>query len=114
MRLFEGTPFDRPPKCDRCGELESDCQCPPAAPDPPARIPPEKQRAKVALEKRKYGKFVTIVRGLTAEGNDLPQLLTELKSRCGAGGTVKEETLEIQGNHLDRVRNTLQQIGYRV
>ena len=114
MRLFEGTPFDRPPTCDRCGELESVCQCPPAPPPPPTRIAPEKQTARVAVEKRKKGKQVTVVRGLPADGNDLPELLSRLKTSCGAGGTVKDDALEIQGNHVDRIRQALQAIGYRV
>ena len=114
MRLFEGTPFDRPPTCDRCGELESVCTCPPVPTPPPPRLAPAKQTARVAVEKRKKGKQVTVVRGLPAVGNDLPELLTRLKTCCGAGGTVKDETLEIQGNHVERVRKTLQEIGYRV
>lgn len=108
MRLFEGTPFDRPPKCDRCGLLEKDCTC------PPPLIPPDKQTARLAVEKRKKGKMVTVIRGLPAEGNDLPDLLAKLKNACGAGGTIKEEELEIQGSHLPRVRELLTQIGYRV
>lgn len=54
------------------------------------------------------------MRGLPAAGNDLAGLLSQLKNACGAGGTVKDETLEIQGRHLDRVREVLAQIGYRV
>ena len=111
MRLFEGTEFDRPPRCERCGELEADCSCPP---EPPPLTPPEKQTARIAVEKRKKGKVVTVIRGLPAEGNDLPSLMTKLKSDCGAGGAIKEESIEIQGRQLDRVREALQQIGYRV
>ncbi|MCA9154613.1 MAG: translation initiation factor [Pirellulaceae bacterium] len=111
MRLFAGTQWDQPPRCERCGELEEVCQCPP----PPApRIPPEKQTARIAVEKRKKGKLVTVVRGLPAEGNDLPELLTKLKNHCGAGGTLKDEELEIQGDQLERVRGCLTQIGFRV
>lgn len=111
MRLFEGTEFDRPPKCERCGELEADCTCPP---EPPPRIPPDKQTARLSVEKRKKGKTVTVVRGLPAEGNDLPELLTHLKSQCGAGGTLKEDVIEIQGNQLDRTRDALTRLGFRV
>lgn len=114
MRLFEGTQFDRPPTCERCGELESVCVCPPAPSPPPERIAPEKQTAKLTVEKRKKGKQVTVVRGLPAAGNDLPDLLTRLKTSCGAGGTIKDDSLEIQGNHAERIRQTLQQMGYRV
>ena len=111
MRLFEGTEFDIPPRCDRCQELEEACVCPP---EPPPRIDPAKQTAKVRLEKRKRGKMVTLVTGLPAVGNDLPGLLTELKTACGAGGTLKEETLEIQGSHVARVSDSLAASGYRV
>ena len=111
MRLFAGTEFDIPPRCERCGELEENCACPPA---PPPRVAPEKQTAKIAVEKRAKGKVVTVVRGLPEVGNDLPALLAELKSACGAGGTLKDEVLEIQGDHAQRIRERLAAIGYRV
>ena len=111
MRLFEGTPYDQPPKCDRCGALETDCTCPPPA---AARIPPEKQSARLTVEKRRKGKVVTVIRGLTAAASDLPALLSLLKSQCGAGGTLDEECLEIQGQHVERIRAALSNLGYRV
>ncbi|QDT97310.1 translation initiation factor [Gimesia aquarii] len=111
MRLFEGTPFDRPPRCEKCDQLEEECICPP---EPPFRIPPEQQTARLAIEKRKKGKRVTVVRGLPEEGNDLPELLKQLKSQCGAGGALKEEELEIQGDQLDRVREVLKAMGFQV
>ncbi|MEZ6124404.1 MAG: translation initiation factor [Planctomycetaceae bacterium] len=113
-RLFAGTPFDRPPRCERCEQLESECRCPPEAPPPPVRIPPEKQTARLAVEKRKKGKLVTVIRGLDPNGNDLAALLTELRTRCGAGGSLQDDHLEIQGSHLERVRTELKKIGYRV
>lgn len=109
MRLFEGTPWDRPPRCDRCGQLEADCTCPPPEPE---RIPPGEQTAKLAVEKRAKGKLATIVRGL--DGGDLAELLTQMKDALGAGGTVKEGAIEIQGRHLERIRELLRQLGYRV
>ena len=111
MRLFEGTPWDRPPRCERCGELEEACTCPPP---PKVLTPPEKQTARLAVEKRKKGKVVTVVRGLPAGENDLPGLLAQLKAACGAGGTIKDDELEIQGDHLERLRGLLAEIGYRV
>lgn len=113
-RLFAGTAFDRPPRCETCEELETDCQCP-SAPEP-ARVltPPEKQTARLAVEKRRRGKMVTVIRGLDPEGNDLPDLLTKLKTACGAGGTIQEDTIEIQGKQLDRVQTELKKMGYKV
>ncbi|MEM7452727.1 MAG: translation initiation factor [Planctomycetota bacterium] len=112
MRLFEGTEFFQPQHCERCGDLEDDCQCPPL-PEPKVLVDPEKQTARVAIEKRKKGKVVTVVRGLAEKDNDLSHLLTRLKNHCGAGGAVKEDTIEIQGKHLDRVEAFLKQCGYR-
>lgn len=109
MRLFEGTPFDRPPRCERCDELEENCRCPPEL---PPRIPPAEQTLRLAVEKRKKGKSVTVIRGL--DKADLQDVLTHLKSVCGAGGTVKDGTLEIQGAQLDRVREALLRLEYRV
>ncbi len=113
MRLFEGTEWDIPPKCDRCGELESDCQCEPIAPGKDL-VDPSKQTARLQIEKRKKGKVVTVIRGLLEANNELDEILKKLKSACGAGGTTKEHVIQIQGKHLERVRETLEKIGFCV
>ena len=111
MRLFAGTPFDRPTKCDRCGALETECDCPPVR---PAALAAGSQTAVLRVEKRKRGKIVTVIAGLTAAQPDLADLLSQLKTVCGAGGTLKEGVLEVQGDHLDRLRETLGRLGYKV
>ena len=83
MRLFEGTPWDRPPRCERCGELEESCTCPPL---PQRLTAPENQTARLSVEKRKQGKLVTVVRGLSAEETDLPALLGQLQAACAPEG----------------------------
>ena len=59
---------------------------------------------------------MTVVEGLTAAANDLPELLSRLRSGCGTGGTVKldEDLIELQGDHARHVREALATIGYRV
>ena len=113
MRLFEGTQFDRPPVCDRCELLESECKCPPPEPEPTA---PQKLTARLSVQKRKRGKIVTVISGLNEghPGNHLGDLLTKLKKACGAGGTIQEDTIEIQGDHLERVKKLLAEIGYKI
>lgn len=113
MRLLAGTQFDRPPVCERCGMLEEACTCPQLPVQKPL-VPPEKQTAKLSVERRRKGKIVTAIAGLSATGNDLPALLTRLKGACGAGGSLDGETLEIQGDHRERLRELLTEIGYRV
>ncbi len=112
-RLFAGTPFDIPPRCDRCGDLEQDCKCP-ELPETPSYLPPEKQTAKVRVDRRKHKRFATVVWGLDPSECDLPDLLSKLKSACGAGGSIQENQIELQGDHLDRVKAQLKKLGYRV
>lgn len=111
MRLFEGTPLDRPPRCERCGELEQECTCP-ATPTP--ALDPKKQTIRIAVEKRKKGKVVTVIRDFAGEKDQIAALLQKLKSACGAGGTCQGAELEIQGSHMERIRELLTAIGYRV
>lgn len=58
--------------------------------------------------------MMTVVRDLIGESNDLPALLQTLKNACGAGGTISEGHIEVQGNHVDRVTSELQKLGFRV
>lgn len=110
-RLFAGTPFDIPPRCDRCGQLEEDCGCEPL---PAPKTAPQKQTAKVRVDRRKHKRLITVVWGLEAEANDLPGLLSQLQSACGTGGSLQGDQIELQGDHLDRVKQQLRQIGYKV
>ena len=111
-RLFAGTPWDRPPTGDRCGKLESECACPPPVVEP-KRIPPGSQTARLRLEKRPKGKHVTTISGLDPGGNDLVDLAATLKAKCGTGGTLKDGTIELQGDHLASAESALKAIGYR-
>jgi translation initiation factor 1 len=110
-RLFAGTPWDRPPSCERCGKLEAECACPPEAPAP-VRLAPESQTARLRLEKRARGKVVTVISQLDPIGNDLDNLAARLKAKCGTGGTVKEGAIELQGDHLAAAESVLSAIGY--
>jgi translation initiation factor 1 len=58
--------------------------------------------------------MVTLVTGLPLDQAALEAMLKELKAVCGAGGTVREQMLEIQGDHRDRLAALLEQRGYRV
>jgi translation initiation factor 1 len=111
-RLFAGTPWDRPPTCDRCGRLESECSCSPPVVEM-KQVPPQQQTARLTTERRAKGKLVTVVAGLSAQDNDLNELATRLKNACGAGGTVKDGQIELQGDHVQAAERTLQTIGYQ-
>jgi translation initiation factor 1 len=57
------------------------------------------------------GKAVTVVRGLALDAAALTQLAKQLKAVCGAGGTVKDGVVEVQGDHCDRVIEALKKQG---
>jgi translation initiation factor 1 len=41
-------------------------------------------------------------------------LAKKLRSACGCGGTTKERSIEVQGNHIDKIRQLLEEEGFRV
>lgn len=123
-RLFAGTPFDIPPRCDRCGAEEAQCRC--TAKEKAAfeqerhrqaeLLPADEQQCRVLLERRKGNRQVTVVDGLRSRATDLGELLSTLQAACGTGGTVKksEQRIELQGDHVAATRQCLSEIGYQV
>ena len=59
------------------------------------------------------GKAVTVVRGVPLPPEPLAQLAKQLRTACGAGGTVKDGVIEVQGDHADRLAELLKAQGYR-
>ena len=123
-RLFAGTPFDIPPRCEICDASVDDCRCTDAEKEAfaeqqrraAAKKSPQSQTATLRREKRKGGRMVTVVTGLAAEANDLGELATTLQSSIGAGGTVRSDPdrIEIQGDHVSAVADGLKNVGYKV
>ena len=58
--------------------------------------------------------MVTVIRGLPGQGGTLATLARDLKGLCGAGGTVKDGAVEIQGDHRERLAERLRAQGYTV
>jgi translation initiation factor 1 len=58
------------------------------------------------------GKGVTVITGLPLTPETLAALASELKRLCGSGGTVKEGSIEIQGEHRDRLVAELSRRGF--
>jgi len=64
--------------------------------------------------KGRKGKGVTVVSGIPLEGAELKGLALKLKQRCGAGGTIRDGNIEIQGEHRDLLLSELTKLGYKV
>jgi translation initiation factor 1 len=102
---------DKGQTCPKCGWPVTNCQCSKNAgghQPVPARVV-----AKLRMEKAgRGGKSVTVVYDLPRNDAFLKDLCSELKRACGAGGAVRDDTVEIQGDLRDRVREVLAKRGY--
>ena len=72
------------------------------------------QELTVHVESRTYDKPVTVVEGFDPDVTDTGEVATLLKKQLGAGGTAKETSVEVQGDHADRARDILTEEGFRV
>ena len=90
--------------CPGCHKPLRKCKCrlvqdngnPRQVVDPPIRISRE--------SKGRKGKGVTLISGLEMNDADLKSLAKKLKALCGSGGTVKNATIEVQGDHRDQIK----------
>ena len=72
---------------------------------------PNKHQLHFAKEKRR-GKVVTIVKPFFLASDNLKALLKTLKKKLGTGGTVKEDSLEFQGEIKEQLKTQLEKLGY--
>ena len=77
-------------------------------------LPPNQQDLRIqATRSGRKGKTVTIISGFQHNPETLNKLLKKLKSQCGSGGTVKENTLEIQGDRKQQLLDLVTKLGYK-
>jgi translation initiation factor 1 len=60
------------------------------------------------------GKTVTMITNIQHNPQVIEDLEKKLKSKCGAGGTSYDKTIEIQGDHVDKVKSILKKEGFDV
>jgi translation initiation factor 1 len=96
--------------CPACRMAIADCRCRQTQAQRPAgdgvvRVSRETQR--------RGGKAVTVVRGVPLSDDELAALGKRLRTACGAGGTLKDGVIEVQGDHADKVLGLLLQAGFK-
>ncbi len=96
--------------CPKCRQPVGHCGCSRAQ-----TVPKGDGVIRVGREtKGRKGAGVTIVRGVPLAGDELTALAAQLKRQCGAGGTVYDGVIEIQGDHRDKVIEALQRPGWTI
>ncbi|NLP56947.1 translation initiation factor [Lutibacter sp. B1] len=78
-------------------------------------LPPNKQYLEALFSnKGRAGKTVTVITGFVGSEDDLKTLGKLLKTKCGVGGSVKDNEIIIQGNYRDKIMEILKKEGYNI
>ncbi len=72
----------------------------------------EEQKITVSVVKRRFGKLTTVIAGIDEKTINLKDLAKKLKSKLACGGTAKNGRIELQGNHVEKVRQELVNLGF--
>lgn len=88
--------------CPKCGLPKEACVC--------EKIAKGSQNIKVTTDKKRYGKIVTIVSGLS--GVDIRETAKALKNELACGGTYRDNEVELQGDHMKRIKAVLVKLGF--
>lgn len=97
--------------CPACRRPIAACSCTAKR----AAAPSSDGIVRVSRETRgRGGKTVTLVRGVDLEADALAALGKQLRSACGAGGTLRDGVIEIQGEHRERIVALLAAQGFSV
>lgn len=115
-RLVYSTDVGRVYTCPRCGQPTSACECAVGGGQPQAarQVPSDGVVRLARQSKGRGGKPVTRILGLPGDTAALARLAHELKHFCGAGGTVRGDVIEIQGEQRERLEPKLRAMGYQV
>jgi translation initiation factor 1 len=74
----------------------------------------ESQVITIETDKRRYGKYMTIVSGFDVHSEDIKELAKILKKKTATGGTAKEDKIELQGDQRVKVKKVLEDLGFKV
>ncbi|MGC8497183.1 MAG: stress response translation initiation inhibitor YciH [Thermoplasmata archaeon] len=69
---------------------------------------------RVSIDRRRYGKYMTVISGLENSDADIKELTKILKRNIATGGTYKDGKIELQGDHSEKVKKLLEELGYTV
>ena len=78
------------------------------------KLKPDEQKLYISIDKKqRRGKKVTLITGFIGTNDDLKDLGKILKSKCGVGGSAKDEQIIIQGDFKQKASQILTELGYK-
>ncbi|MFP4111630.1 MAG: stress response translation initiation inhibitor YciH [Candidatus Woesearchaeota archaeon] len=75
-------------------------------------ITKESQEISVYTIKKKFGKVYTVIEGINDKNIDIKEITKKLKNKFACGGTSKEKMIELQGDHIGKIKDTLVDLGF--
>jgi len=90
--------------CPKCGLPKIACTC--------ETIAKGEQRIRVRTVKRKFGKLTTLIEGIDKKSVNIRNIAKKLKHEFVCGGTVKDDTIELQGDHKSKAKEKLVKLGF--
>jgi len=90
--------------CLKCGLPKELCVC--------EAIAKEAQRIRISVERKRYGKKMTLITGIDVSKINIKDLMKKMKSKLACGGTYKDNEIELQGDHRARAREILIKEGF--
>jgi translation initiation factor 1 len=90
--------------CPNCGLPKDICAC--------ETIAKEEEKIRVTSERKRFGKRVTLIEGISKDVNS-KDILKELKTKLACGGTMKDGVIELQGDHRRKIRGILVKLGFQ-
>ena len=89
--------------CPKYGLPKQACVC--------EEIAKQEQKIQITAVKRAFGKPTTLVSGI-GEGVNIKEIAKDLKQELACGGTVKNNVIELQGDHRKRIKPVLVRLGF--
>ena len=90
--------------CPKCGLVKELCVC--------EVIAKGEQRITVSTVNRKFGKTITVIKGIDPKSIDIKEVSKKMKNKFACGGTVKNNVIELQGDHKQKAKEALINIGF--
>lgn len=75
-------------------------------------IAKESKKIKVSVIQKRYGKFATVIKGVDSSEIDIRSLIKILKTKLACGGTYKNNQIELQGDHKEKITGILEKEGF--